>query len=65
MSDGLSDANAVAAIANAIEDAAHDLRDALDAATEGHRGLTVDPILIVNEALKRSGYMLTKERTNG
>lgn len=60
MSDGISDANAVGDIGTRLENATHDLRKAIDRAKAGHRGLTVDILQIVNEAILSSGYKLVE-----
>lgn len=62
MSDGISDSNALSALHNKVEFAAMDLRDALEAADEGHRGMTVRTLDIVNTVLRDCGYRLVKER---
>ncbi len=55
MSDGMSDANAVGSIATELREAAYVLRDAIERAEAGHRGLTVDIIETVNEVLRCVG----------
>lgn len=63
MSDGLSDASAVGKIAGRLEEAAYQLRDALKAVEEGHRGLTVaNPEAQVNRILEEQGYRIYKWR---
>jgi hypothetical protein len=58
MSDGMSDANAVGALAGKLRNAAYELRDAIKAARDGRRGLSVAVLAEVNEVLDGSGYHL-------
>jgi len=60
MSDGMSDANAVGKLAVDLREAAYVLRDAIDAALNGHRGMSPPICETVNAILKTSGYHLTK-----
>ena len=58
MSDGMSDANALGGIAQELRFAAIDLRNAIERASDGHRGLTVAVMETVNEFLRGTGYQL-------
>ena len=62
MSDGISDANALGRLDRDVMLKAHDLRNALKAAEEGHRGLRPAGILATaNNALKGCGFQLVRE----
>lgn len=55
MSDGMSDANAVGRLGERLESAAYDLREAIEAAENGHRGIAIDVLATVNEVLQKFG----------
>ena len=58
MSSGPEDAHAVGEIGNKVYMAALDLKIAIGRAKQGHRGLTVDILEMVNEELQGTGYRL-------
>lgn len=60
MSDGLSDASAVGRIGDKLEAVAYDLKLAIKAAKQGHRGLTVNIESTVNDVLRGCGYEIRK-----
>lgn len=61
MSDGMSDANALGGIGKELEEAAYMLRDAIQRAQHGHRGLTINVVQTVNPILAEVGYRLTRD----
>lgn len=54
MSDGMRDATALGQLAQKLEEATYELRDAIKAAEEGHRGYMVDIQATINCVLARS-----------
>lgn len=61
MSDGMSDGRAVGRLADDLDLAAYELRDALKACEAGHRGLTVPGIADrVNDILKDAGFEIRR-----
>lgn len=62
MSDGPSDAAACRGLGTSLELAAHDLKLAIRRAEAGHRGWSVDVLVVVNDVLKGSGWRLVKYR---
>lgn len=59
MSDGLSDMNAVNRLGNDVLEATYELRDALIAADEGHRGMRPELTFLLNrmnEVLRDAGF---------
>lgn len=62
MSGGQSDFNAVNDLGTELEETAYQLRDAIQKTVEGHRGLTVDVLSVVNPILSRTGYRMYKDK---
>ena len=56
----MSDVRTLRDLHEEIEFAAEELRVALENADAGHRGVTVDALGIINEALEGTGYALVK-----
>lgn len=65
MSSGPADANAEGEIVEAVWQAAYDLKQAIERAKAGHRGMCASDDQVLreaNNALRSSGFQLTRDR---
>lgn len=60
MSDGMSDANAMGGLSTRLREASCKMRDAIKAAEDGHRGMSLDVQEDVNEILLPSGWKIVR-----
>lgn len=62
MSGGMEDASAMSELSKELIDAAYEMRDAVKAAEEGHRGMSIDIEATVNELLLPIGWKLVRAK---
>jgi hypothetical protein len=60
MSGGMEDANATGILSRNLEDAAHEMRDAVKDAEAGHRGIAIAVEDTVNPILLSIGWKLVR-----